>query len=103
MPETNNLRQNLKTSLRNKINGVFTSSIESSIYQAVFTWMLLDLWQVEYVFVYCLGAAFFRVVPSVSTVMIGVVAATHCFLVREKLLLAAALFLVYAYVDSRLT
>jgi len=65
--------------------------------------MLLDLWQVKYIFLYCLGAAFFRVVPFVSTVMIGVVAAMHCYLTSENLFRSAALFLAYAYVDARLS
>ncbi len=35
-------RLNLKQDLQAKISGVFTSQLESALYQAVFTWMLLD-------------------------------------------------------------
>ena len=64
----------------------------------------MDFCQVDYVFLYCLSAAFFRVVPFVSTVMIGVVAACHCYCSSEgNLVLSIGLALVYAYVDSRLS
>ena len=66
--------------------------------------MIMDFCQVDYVFLYCLSAVFFRVVPFVSTVMIGVVGACHCYCLNEgNLVLSIRLVLVYAYVDSRLS
>jgi predicted PurR-regulated permease PerM len=61
-----------KNALSKTIQGVFTSTIQLALYQALYTWMIFDLNGINYVYLYTLASAFFKVVPVVSTVMLGV-------------------------------
>ena len=80
VPQAGQVRSGLKKALVEKIDGVFTSQFEGALYQAIFTWVILDFAGVKYVFLYSIASAFFKTVPFVSTFVVGLVGAVHCYL-----------------------
>lgn len=96
-------KHGIKQSLEKNVEGVLTSQFESTIYQAVFTLVILDVFKVPYMFLYCVTAAFFRFVPCVSTLAVGFAAAVQLWLISENLLWAVALVCIYAFVDGKLS
>ena len=58
----------------------------------------------DYVFLYCFLAAFFRTVPFISTMSIGFMAGVQCFFKNEcSLPFSIGIFATYCFVDSRLS
>jgi predicted PurR-regulated permease PerM len=96
-------RYEIKATLENYAEGILTSQFESTIYQAVFTLVILDAFKVEYTFLYCVAAAFFRFVPCVSTLAVGFAAALQKWLFGAELFGAVALVCVYTFVDGKLS
>ena len=65
--------------------------------------MLFDLAKINYAYLYTLAAAFFKIVPLISTSMIGLFAGIQMFFTTEyNKILAIGLIIVYAYVDSKI-
>lgn len=105
VPQAGQVRSGLKKSLVEKIDGVFTSSFEGALYQAIFTWIILNYAGVEYAFLYCLASAFFKTVPFVSTFVVGSVGALHFYLTTNNehpFPCSVILLVVYSFVDGRL-
>lgn len=89
-----------------KINGVLSSQFECALYQVIFTWIILDYANIEFKFIYCAAAAFFRCVPFVSTQLIGLLASIQYYFTSKQdnsLALAIVLAVVYFYVDGHLS
>jgi len=74
-----------------------------AIYQAVYTWLILDFAGLDYIYVYSLVASFFKIVPLISTWMIGAAGGLQLYLTTDWGLLGSiGLFGAYFYADSRL-
>jgi predicted PurR-regulated permease PerM len=65
----------VQNSLNDSLRGVFSGSMKLAIYSALYTWMIFDWARISYVYLYSLVAAFFKIVPLVSSFMIGLIAA----------------------------
>jgi predicted PurR-regulated permease PerM len=68
-------KKTVHNSLNDSLRGVFSGSMKLAIYSALYTWMIFDWAQISYVYLYSLVAAFFKIVPLVSSSMIGLIAA----------------------------
>lgn len=62
------------------MSGLFVVNVSGAFLQAIFTWLVLDLMGVKCVFLYALGAAFFKTVPLASTWLVGLIASVQLFL-----------------------
>ena len=76
IPKTVNdeAKKKVHDSLNESFRGVFLGSLKLAIYSALYTWMIFDWSQISYVYLYSLVAAFSKIVPLVSSSMIGLVA-----------------------------
>ena len=109
-PTSPEIKDGIKDVLQETVNGVLLQKLECAIYQAVYTFIIFDFAGVKYVFLFCLSAAFVRIVPIVSTTVIGILAALQLFIVtgyRDQdviipLIKAVAVFIAYNFVEGRL-
>ncbi|TNV83204.1 hypothetical protein FGO68_gene11841 [Halteria grandinella] len=92
-----------KIALSKAIKGVFVSNLQLAIYQALYTWMLFDYFDVNYRYLYTLFSAFFKIVPVLSTTLIGVLGAVQLFFAHGSSIWSALILGgSYYYVDSKL-
>jgi predicted PurR-regulated permease PerM len=100
----NETKKTVHISLNDSLRGVFSGSLKLAIYSALYTWMIFDWAQISYVYLYSLVAAFFKIVPLVSSSMIGLVAACQLYFSNKSHpLVVLCVLLAYLYVDSKLT
>jgi len=59
--------------------------------------------KIKYVYLYSLVAAFFKIVPIVSTFMIGIIGAIQMYLNRSRPLMCIAEMVIYVIVDYKLS
>jgi predicted PurR-regulated permease PerM len=65
--------------------------------------MLFDLAKINYAYLYTLSAAFFKIVPLISTSMLGLLAGLQMFFTSEyNKIYAIILIIVYAKIDSKI-
>jgi len=74
IPINDEAKKNVHHSLNDSLRGVFLGSIKLAIYSSLYTWMIFDWSQISYVYLYSFVAAFSKIVPLVSSSMIGLVA-----------------------------
>lgn len=97
-------KQAKKEMLNETIRGVFNSSIQTAVYQALYTWMLFDMADISYVYIYTLVAAFFKIIPIVSTSFIGIAGGIQMYLAHDRhFFLVAAFILAYIVIDSKVS
>lgn len=100
LPKEGELKPILKQKLKTKITGVFSYNLKSAVYQIVYTWILLDMLKLKYMFLYCVTGAFFRTLPFVSTLLVGVLAALQGFFLQQiDITIIVLFFAVYVWVD----
>jgi predicted PurR-regulated permease PerM len=104
LPIKKEARQDVVNSLKQSVKGVFLSNFKMAIYQALYTWLILDSFSIQYVYIYALVAAFFKIVPLVSTFLLGLLGAIQMYFSNEEpLIKAIVLVCVYTYVDFKLS
>ncbi len=101
IPIEQTAKKTVHDSLNDSLRGVFSGSIKLAIYSALYTWMIFDWAQLSYVYLYSLVAAFFKIVPLVSSSMIGLFAAFQLYFSHSAHpLVALCTLIVYLYVDN---
>lgn len=90
-------KEKIRDSLNDSIKGIFLSSIKLALYQALYTWVIFDCAEISYMYLYTLFAAFFRIVPLVSTSLIGIFGGIQLFLShgRHPLICLCVILLYY--------
>eukprot|EP00347_Sterkiella_histriomuscorum_P007676 403348000 len=97
-------RKRIYKSINDSIKGVFQSNVKIAFFQAIYTWLLFDLFKVQYIYLYCLLASFFKIVPIVQVTIFGLVGGLQLYFLQEKPLLHLIMLpLIYAYLDTCIT
>ncbi|TNV83242.1 hypothetical protein FGO68_gene6636 [Halteria grandinella] len=92
-PMEDERKKKQKIALSKAIKGVF----------ALYTWMLFDYFDVNYRYLYTLFSAFFKIVPVLSTTLIGVLGAVQLFFAHGSSIWSALILGgSYYYIDSKL-
>ena len=98
-----NIKKRLQFSLTQSIQGIFLSSFQLALHQALYTWMLFDFAGLSYAYLYTLVAAFFKIVPLLSTPLIGVFGGFQMFFGHGKHpLLSIGFALLYGWIDAQI-
>ncbi|CDW76959.1 UNKNOWN [Stylonychia lemnae] len=78
IPVENSIRNKIVQTVNESIKGIFLSNIKIAVFQAIYTWLLFDYFQIKYLYIYALIASFFKIVPIVSTFTIGMLGGNEC-------------------------
>jgi predicted PurR-regulated permease PerM len=98
-----NIKQHLQFSLTQSIQGIFLSSFQLVFHQALYTWILFDFAGLSYAYLYTLVAAFLKIVPLLSTPLIGVCGGFQMFFGHGRHpLLSIGFGLLYGWIDAKI-
>jgi predicted PurR-regulated permease PerM len=104
IPIEKEAKKKVHDSVNESLRGIFSGSIKLAIYQALYTWMIFDWAQISYVYLYALVAAFFKIVPLVSTSVLGLCASLQLYFTHNAHpFLSIGVLTIYMYVDNKLT
>ena len=59
------------------VTGLFETNMSGAFLQAAYTWMILDFFGVNCVYLYSLTAAFFKIVPFTTPLIVIIIAAVQ--------------------------
>ncbi len=94
----------LEESLINAIYGFFISSFKIFVYHLVFTWLIFDLFNVKFQYLYSLIAGIITIFPFISPWMLALPPAVELYFFQGKGLKALGLLVIYfviiSYVDG---
>ena len=79
LPTSVEVKDGIKNLLKNGIDGILVSTVTGATFQAVYTWIIFDFAGIHYVYLWCLAASFFKMLPFVATVLIGLLGALQYF------------------------
>ena len=76
-------RRGIINNIEKLVRGIYFANLSGALMQAAYTWLIFDFMDVKCIYLYALAAAFFRIVPHLSTILIALIGAFQLYYQTE--------------------